>query len=98
MSQTIKSDRVKVFLQNVRLLSEDERANLPEAKRKAAEADGQSGVWVEVTCPAGACSTGDGKITIPAGMVEGETDKRGIWLNLFCPDDECVIEASSQLP
>jgi hypothetical protein len=98
MSQSISSDRIKVYLQNTRLLSAEECANLPAAKRKAAEASGKSGIWVEVACPEGACTAGSGTITIPAGVVNGETKKKGVWLNLFCPDDQCVIEQGTDLP
>jgi hypothetical protein len=91
MKKEIKNTRLKVFIENARLLSEDERAALPSEKRAAAS--GKAGVWIEVACPDGACSLEEGKVTLPAGGVTSkETKEKGLWLNLFCPDDQCVIE------
>jgi hypothetical protein len=98
MKEIIKSDRVTVYLQNARVLPEDERLKLPQDKRAAAESSGKEGIWIEVNCPKGACTTDGGTITLPADVVGAEKEKKGIWLNLFCPDDQCVIEQNTDLP
>ena len=95
MNREIKNTRLKVFVDNARLLSEDEQAALPSEKRSAAS--GKEGLWIEVACPEGACSLEEGKVTLPAGGVTPkETKGKGLWLNLFCPDDQCMIEQGTE--
>ena len=95
MKKEIQKDRLKVFIQDARLLSEAELAGLPAKKREAVL--GKSGVWIEVACPEGACSLERDKITLPAGGVVSD-EAKGLWLSLFCPEDQCMIEQSSDLP
>jgi hypothetical protein len=95
MKKGIKETRLKVFIENARIVPESEISDLPAAKREAAA--GKSGLWLEVACPDGACSLDENKITLPAGgIVPKET--KGLWLNLFCPDNQCEVQQGSQLP
>jgi hypothetical protein len=97
VKKAVKNDRLKVFLPNARLLTEEEIAGLPAEKRGAVKVAGGDGLWIEVDCPEGSCSIDGSKITIPAGGVTpGES--KGIWLNLFCPEDQCELEQSTDLP
>jgi hypothetical protein len=46
-------------------------------------------VELEVPCPDGSCMNKNGKIvfeTVPVGHKEG----KGVWLNIFCPEDSCL--------
>jgi hypothetical protein len=95
MKKEIAKDRLKVFIQDARLLSDNEQAALPREKREAAS--GKTGLWIEVACPAGACSLEKDKITLPAGGVIPQ-EAKGIWLSLFCPHDQCMIEENTDLP
>lgn len=95
MKREIKNDRLKVFIEDARLMSGDEQAVLPPDKREAAS--GKSGLWIEVPCPEGACSLKNNKITLPAGGVAPKETK-GIWLSLFCPENQCMIAQSTDLP
>ncbi len=95
MKREIQRDRLKVFIEDARLLSEAEQAGLPMEKRQAVS--GKKGIWIEVSCPEGACSLERDKITLPAGGVVPK-EAKGIWLSLFCPENECLIEQSTDLP
>ena len=96
MKKEIKTTRLKVFVEDARVLSGEEQAALPPEKRATAE--GKQGVWIEVACPDGACSLEKGKVTLPAGGVTSkETKAKGLWLNLFCPNDQCVIEQGTEV-
>lgn len=95
MKKEIQKDRLKVFIQDARLLSENEQAGLPREKRESVS--GKTGLWIEVPCPEGACSLEGDKITLPAsGVVPKET--KGLWLSLFCPENQCLIERITDLP
>jgi hypothetical protein len=95
MKKEIKDARLKVFIENARILPETEISDLPAEKREAVA--GKSGVWLEVACPDGSCAFDENKITLPAGGVIPKETK-GLWLNLFCPDNQCEVQQSSQLP
>lgn len=95
MKREIQRDRLKVFIEDARMLSEAEQASLPSEKRNAVA--GKTGVWIEVACPQGACSLERDKITLPAGGVVPKETK-GLWLSIFCPENECLIEQSTDLP
>lgn len=95
MKKGIKETRLKVFIENARIVPESEISDLPAAKREAAA--GKPGLWLEVACPDGACSLDEKKITLPAGGVVPKETK-GLWLNLFCPDNQCEVQQGSQLP
>ncbi len=95
MKREIDKDRLKVFIEDARLLSEAEVSGLPGDKRKAVT--GKTGIWIEVACPEGACSLERDKITLPAGGVVPK-EAKGIWLSIFCPENECLIEQSTDLP
>jgi hypothetical protein len=95
MKKEIAKDRLKVFIQDARLLSDNEQAALPREKREASS--GKTGLWIEVACPEGACSLEKDKITLPAGGVIAQ-EAKGIWLSLFCPQDQCLIEENTDLP
>jgi hypothetical protein len=38
----------------------------------------------------------DGKVTLQAAGVAGKTDK-GLWLNVFCPEDSCLWKGGTDL-
>jgi hypothetical protein len=95
MKKDIQKERLKVFIQDARMLSDNEITSLPREKREAVT--GKTGLWLEVVCPEGACSLERDKITLPAGGVIPKETK-GIWLSLFCPENECLIEQSTDLP
>jgi hypothetical protein len=95
MKKGIKETRLKVFIENARIVPENEISNLPSEKREAVA--GKPGLWIEVACPEGSCAFDQNKITLPAGGVVPKETK-GIWLNVFCPDNQCEVEQGSQLP
>lgn len=95
MKKEIKDARLKVFIENARIIPETEISGLPAEKREAVS--GKSGVWLEVACPDGSCAFDENKITLPAGGVVPKETK-GLWLNLFCPDNQCEVQQGSQLP
>jgi hypothetical protein len=96
MSNEIKT-HFRFFLPQCRVLSEKEKQELPEEKKKAAEAAGPAGVWLEIPCPGGSCVEREGKITIEAVGAEPPKD-RGVWLNIFCPEDRCLYKSGVELP
>jgi hypothetical protein len=87
------------------LLTKEEVRALPAAKREAATAAGTDGVWLEVLCSREECLSDKQGIAVP---VQGVTEKeraslsgkqeKGFWLNLFCPEDACVLQQSSDVP
>jgi hypothetical protein len=87
------------------LLTKEEVRALPAAKREAATAAGTDGVWLEVLCSREECLSDRQGIAVP---VQGVTEKeraslsgkqeKGFWLNLFCPEDTCVLQQSSDVP
>ncbi|MGA6925296.1 MAG: hypothetical protein WBY88_06415 [Desulfosarcina sp.] len=95
MKKEIVKDRLKVFIEDARLLSDVEQAELPQEKREAVS--GKTGLWLEVACPEGACSLDKTKITLPAGGVVPK-EAKGLWLSLFCPENQCSIDQSTDLP
>jgi hypothetical protein len=91
----MKDSRLKVFIENARILPEHEISELPEEKRDAVSE--KQGIWVEVDCPEGACSVEKDQITLPVGTIS-DKDTKGIWLRLFCPDNQCAIDEITDLP
>ena len=84
------------YFPNARVLGANEVSALPGEKKKAAEAAGESGVWLEVNCPEGSCVGKDGKVTLEA--VDTEPNKgKGVWLNVFCPEDSCLWKGGTDL-
>ena len=65
MEKKINQDRLKVFIEDARIIPDEELSLLPRDKREAVS--GKRGVWIEVACPDGACSVDKEKITLPAG-------------------------------
>lgn len=95
--QTDTGAWLKVFCPEARCLTEEEISNLPDEKKRIAEAVGKKGVWLEVFCPDQACLIDEARMAIPVvGVVKKE--KKGFWLNLFCPEDSCVVGESTDLP
>lgn len=90
-------NRLTFYFPNARALSSAEIASLPEDKRQSAEAAGKGGVWIETHCPDGSCVGKDGKVTLQAAGVEGQSGK-GFWLNVFCPEDSCLWKGGTELP
>jgi len=95
MKKDIQESRLKVFIENARLVSADEVSALPIEKREAAT--GKKGLWIEVQCPEGSCSMDKDKIILPAGGIIPK-EAKGIWLSLFCPENQCEIKHYSDLP
>ena len=93
----MKGNRFRFFLPNARLLETREIEKLPPEKLKALEKEGAEGVWIELDCPDQKCIDSDGNITIPA-KGSGPSEKRGVFLNLFCPEGSCEILRSTDLP
>jgi hypothetical protein len=89
-----KPFKFKFFLPNARLLNQVEIDQLPADKHRAAGAAGTDGLWLEITCPDRSCLDADGRITLPTQESEG----KGIFLNMFCPDGQCEIVASTDVP
>ena len=54
----------------------------------------KGGVWLELNCPDRSCLDADGKITLPTQESEG----KGIFLKLFCPEGQCEITESTDVP
>ena len=92
-----KKTHFRFFLPESRVMSETEMQELPEEKKRAAQATGSPGVWLEIPCPDGSCVTSEGKITIEAVGAKPPED-RGIWLNIFCPEDRCLYKTGVELP
>lgn len=95
IQQDIRKDRLKVFIQDARLLSDEEQKALPREKREAAS--GKTGMWIEVSCPDWSCSFDGERIILPAGGVS-DRESRGVWLSLFCPEDQCELESGNDIP
>lgn len=95
MKRGIQKERLTVFIEDARLISENEIGSLPREKREAVSE--KTGLWIEVACPEGACSLEKDKITLPAGGVVPKETK-GLWLSLFCPENQCILEQSTDLP
>jgi hypothetical protein len=97
--------RLTVFASGARLLTEEEIRVLPAEKLQAATEIGKEGVWLEVLCAPEECLSDKQGIAIP---VQGVTEKeraslsgkqeKGFWLNLFCPEDSCVLQQSTDVP
>ena len=93
----LKKARFRFFLPGARLLEKIEISNLPPERLKAAETAGSDGLWVEIVCPDESCIDKNGNISIPAKDV-GESDKKGLFFNLFCPEYSCEVVHSTDLP
>lgn len=89
--------RFAFYFPGLRMLSNAEIAALPEDKRRAADASGRSGVWLEIPCPDDSCRSEAGKICIDA-VGAGSKENRGVWLNIFCPEDSCLFKGGTDLP
>lgn len=89
-----KPIRFKFFLPEARVMSDEEVKALSAEKIRAGEAEGQSGLWIEINCPDRSCLSADGRLVLPTEKTAG----KGIFLNLFCPEDACEIVHSTDLP
>lgn len=89
-----KPFRFKFFLPDARLLTENEIKSLPADKLRSAGATGTEGLWIEINCPDRSCLDAEGKITLPTQESEG----KGIFLKLFCPEGSCEIVESTDVP
>jgi len=104
-AQHTEGIRLTVFAPGARSLTDEEIRALPADKREAAAATGTEGVWLEVPCSREECLSDKQGIAIP---VQGVTEKeraslsgkqeKGFWLNLFCPEDSCVLQQSTDVP
>lgn len=95
MKQEINKSRLTVFVEEARLVPEEEIAAIEERKR-ASVAD-KNGIWIEVACPEGACSLDKDRITLPASGVTSKETK-GMWLSLFCPENQCQFYQATDAP
>jgi len=95
MKKEINSSRLTVFVEEARFIPETEIAALSRDKRESVS--GKNGIWIEVTCPEGACSLEKDKITLPASGVMPK-DTKGIWLSLFCPENRCQFYQGTNAP
>ena len=89
-----KTMRFKFFLPEARVMRDEEVKNLPAEKIQAAEAEGKSGLWIEINCPDRSCLSADGRLVLPTEKTAG----KGVFLNLFCPEDACEIVQGTDLP
>jgi hypothetical protein len=91
-----KSFQFKFFLPDARLLDVDEISTLHARLDQSAPTSDEKGLWIEVTCPDRSCLDEDGKLTLP---VAGEKpERKGIFLNLFCPEGRCEIVQATDIP
>jgi hypothetical protein len=104
-AQHTEGVRLTVFAPGARLLTDEEIRALSADKREAAAATGTDGVWLEVPCSREECLGEKQGIAIPVqGVTEKERaslsgkQKKGFWLNLFCPEDSCVLQQSTNVP
>jgi len=104
-AQHTEGVRLTVFAPGARLLTEEEIRALPGDKREAAAAAATDGVWLEVPCSREECLSDKQGIAVPVrGITEKERaslsgkQEKGFWLNLFCPEDSCVLQQSSDVP
>jgi hypothetical protein len=92
-----KSFRFKFFLPDARLLAKDEIEEMLSAERiQSSAAAKKDGLWIEVTCPDTSCISEDGRITLPPE--EPDDQEKGIFLKLFCPEGNCEISQSTDIP
>lgn len=91
------SDRLAFYFPGLRLLSRSEIDALPESRRRAAEASGDSGVWLEVPCPKEACFKREGKVCVDA-LPADRDEREGLWLRAFCPEYSCLATGGTDLP
>ena len=95
MKKEINPSRLTVFVEEARLITQEEVEALPVRKQESVA--GKHGIWIEVACPEGACSLEKDKITLPAGGVT-PSETKGIWLSLFCPENQCQFYQSTDAP
>jgi hypothetical protein len=88
--------RFRFFLPYAKALTQDEIAQLPSWKIKAAEVTGEPGIWLEIEGMNKSWLDEDGNITIPARGTKHK--EKGTFLNLFCPEGSCEIVEGSDLP
>ena len=88
-----KPYRFQFFLPNARLLTEQEVESLAKDRSRAEAAD-QNGLWIEIPCPDSACLDDVGNLTIPGDA----SQEKETWRNAFCPEGECELLQSTDLP
>ena len=87
----------KFFLPHARLMSDAAIATMREnGDLPATDLAGSDGLWIEMDCPDGSCLDENGRITLP--VTEADDARRGVFLNLFCPEDNCEIVQSTDIP
>ena len=92
-----KPFRVKFFLPDARLLDKNEIEDMMRADRiPPTAAAGKDGLWLEMKCPDQSCLDDEGRITLP-NQEQGSPNK-GIFLKLFCPEGNCEIVQSTDVP
>ncbi len=89
-----KSFQFTFFLPNARVLSATEIENLSQDKIKSESAGYSDGLWLEVSCEDRSCLDEKGRIRLPTQESEG----KGFFLELFCPEGSCKITDSTDLP
>jgi hypothetical protein len=91
----LENDKVKIFLEGARLLSESEREALESSKRLSESI--KSGLWIELDCAKGRCKIDKDTIALKVDETVAQETK-GVWLSLFCPDGQCIIKESTDIP
>jgi len=88
--------RFTFFLPQARVLRDDEVAQLSIDKRKAVEAGERAGLWLELSYPEAFKRDAKGRLVLP--VAEPDADKKGTFVQLFCPNDSCRITEPTDLP
>jgi hypothetical protein len=91
-----KLSRFRFFLPNARVLEQDEISRLPTEKKKSVESAAKTGLWIEIDGLEETSIDSEGNITIPAEATSRE--KKGTFLELFCPDGSCEVTQMTDLP
>jgi hypothetical protein len=87
--------RLKVFFREARVLSNAEIAELPREKRQEVEESGDNGIWLEVNTESADITERKNRLCVRIG--EDDDKDRGIWLDLFCPEDRCYRHSGMEM-
>jgi hypothetical protein len=93
---TVHPNRIKVYFPDARVLTETDISDLPPEKRREENERGDNGVWLEVDTATAEVSERENRLCVRIG--EDDEENRGIWLDFFCPEDQCVISSPSDVP
>jgi hypothetical protein len=91
-----KPFQFKFFLPDARLLGNDEIESLRAKLDQSSPRNIEKGLWIEMTCPDQSCLDNEGRLTLP--VTGNKPERKGIFLNLFCPEGRCEIVQSTDIP